>query len=212
MRFLPACRSLRCSQCSVYFLFSITQALRCFERAALLFHNRPYLWLRMAECSIAHHRLSSANNGCGGGKTSSSFTTSKGSSSSAEAAAGADVAGGGRGPLPWTPVGKGQHRRVLLPRGFPSSSASVSSSSPSAAAGGAGGNAGIVLDDDTGGSGGASESSNGSTAAAAAAAAAGKSGRRAAAGGGCSLAHASRCLHNVLFLCSARAQVSLFLF
>lgn len=26
-------------------------------------------------------------------------------------------------------------------------------------------------------------------------------------GGGCSLAHASRCLHNVLYLCAARAQV-----
>eukprot|EP00903_Cladosiphon_okamuranus_P018118 g16673.t1 len=210
------------------------QALRCFERAALLFHNRPYLWLRMAECSITHHRLrtNTANNGGGGvgGRASSSFTTAKGLSSSAPSAEaggadGADAAGGGRGPLPWMHVGKGQHRRVLLPRGSSSSPSSASAAAPSAppfAAGGAGAGAGagaggsgrgdgaIVLDDDNGG--GTSETSNGSAATASAAAAAaaaggGKGGRSAAAaGGGCSLAHASRCLHNVLYLCSARAQ------
>jgi hypothetical protein len=32
------------------------QALKCFEKSALLFYNRPYLWLRMAECSIALYK------------------------------------------------------------------------------------------------------------------------------------------------------------
>lgn len=63
----------------------------------------------------------------------------------------------------------------------------------------------IVLDDDGGG--GVSESSNGSTAAAAGKGKE-KGGGGTAAWGGCSLAHASRCLHNVLYLCSARAQAS----
>lgn len=65
-----------------------------------------------------------------------------------------------------------------------------------------------ALDEDGGGP--AVENSNGSTAraeaGAASAAAAGKR-ARSAVGGGCSLAHASRCLHNVLYLCAARAQV-----
>lgn len=51
--------------------------------------------------------------------------------------------------------------------------------------------------------GGAFESSNGSAGGPTAAAKQGSS----AGGRGCSLAHASRCLHNVLYLCSARAQV-----
>lgn len=64
------------------------------------------------------------------------------------------------------------------------------------------GDGAIVLDDDSGGSGGgAPESSNGSTAAATGK---GEGGRST----GCSLAHASRCLHNVLYLCSSRAQVT----
>ncbi|CAN0168284.1 unnamed protein product, partial [Discosporangium mesarthrocarpum] len=33
------------------------EALRCFERSALLFYNRPCLWLRVAECGILRHRL-----------------------------------------------------------------------------------------------------------------------------------------------------------
>ncbi|CAN0586470.1 unnamed protein product, partial [Laminaria digitata] len=98
------------------------QALRCFERAALLFHNRPHLWLRMAECSIIYHRLRSTSCGGGGGggpKTSREpgTTTTTTTTAGAGAGAGADAAagGGGRGPLPWTSIGKGQHRRILLP-------------------------------------------------------------------------------------------------
>ncbi len=79
----------------------------------------------------------------------------------------------------------------------------------------------IVLDEDGGGGGGGASESNGSTPSSGSAAAGkkGKGGAAAAAAtaasgagagpgrGGCSLAHASRCLHNVLYLCSARSQV-----
>ncbi|CAB1096646.1 unnamed protein product [Ectocarpus sp. CCAP 1310/34] len=187
------------------------EALSCFERAALLFHNRPHLWLRMAECSIARHRLSSN----GVGNSGSPFTTTTNPveskpSSAAGAAAGPDAAAGGRGPLPWTPVGKGQHRRVLLPRNSPRGVATGGGSGDPARRDRDG--AIPALDEDGGGGGGgASESSNGDSAAAAAggrSATASKRGRSTAGGGGrgCSLAHASRCLHNVLYLCAARKQ------
>lgn len=68
---------------------------------------------------------------------------------------------------------------------------------------GAAGPGGVIpaLDDESSGT---LESSNGS---AGGSTAAGAKRGRSSTGRGCSLAHASRCLHNVLYLCSARAQV-----
>jgi CCR4-NOT transcription complex subunit 10 len=63
-----------------------TQALKCFEKSALLFYNRPYLWLRMAECSIAIYRQMQ------------STLDRQGTSAVIRAT-----------------VGSGHHRRVLLP-------------------------------------------------------------------------------------------------
>ncbi|CAM9259354.1 unnamed protein product, partial [Ectocarpus sp. 12 AP-2014] len=170
----------------------------------------------MAECSIARYRLSSN----GVGNSGSPFTTTNpvGSkpSSAAGAAAGPDAAAGGRGPLPWTSVGKGQHRRVLLPRNSSGGVAGGGGSGDPARRDRDGVGAIPALDADGGGGGGvvASESSNGGSATAAGggrSATAGKRGRSTAGGvgavgGGCSLAHASRCLHNVLYLCAARKQ------
>lgn len=74
--------------------------------------------------------------------------------------------------------------------------------------GGTAGPGGVIPALDEEGS-GTFENSNGSAGGGAGAAGAGaaKRGRGAAGRGGCSLAHASRCLHNVLYLCSTRAQV-----
>ncbi|CAM9681153.1 unnamed protein product [Chrysoparadoxa australica] len=41
------------------------EALRCFEKSALLFYNRPYVWLRLAECCIKHHRQTKTSVGEG---------------------------------------------------------------------------------------------------------------------------------------------------
>jgi CCR4-NOT transcription complex subunit 10 len=62
------------------------QALKCFEKSALLFYNRPYLWLRMAECSIAIYRQMQ------------STLDRQGTSAVIRAT-----------------IGSGHHRRVLLP-------------------------------------------------------------------------------------------------
>jgi CCR4-NOT transcription complex subunit 10 len=62
------------------------QALKCFEKSALLFYNRPYLWLRMAECSIALYRQMQ------------STIDRQGTSAVIRAT-----------------IGSGHHRRVLLP-------------------------------------------------------------------------------------------------
>jgi CCR4-NOT transcription complex subunit 10 len=63
-----------------------TQALKCFEKSALLFYNRPYLWLLMAECSIAIY------------KQMQSTLDRQGTSADIRAT-----------------IGSGHHRRVLLP-------------------------------------------------------------------------------------------------
>lgn len=163
----------------------------------------------MAECSIAHHRQrsgDSASNGRRGTKgehykrtkTSADVGSASGGGGGGgggggdgpDAAAGGG-GGGGHGPLPWTSVGKGQHRRVLL-RG--NSSAGVNAARGYDATG-PGGTAIPPLDEDGG------VEMNGSAAAAAA------GGGRARRVRGCSLAHASRCLHNVLYLCAANAKV-----
>lgn len=220
---------------------STEQALRCFERAALLFHNRPHLWLRMAECSITEHRLRHSRDeraGRFGGRGSgSSVPASKkqpGAGGGTRGPVGpgdaadspAEVPGGEgqqreRRPLPWRSIGSGQHRRVLLPIG------STGGGDCARVDGvvGPGGSAIPPLDDD-----GAAAEANGSSAnmsgvpsssggagGGAGAAAGGREGdpggvgsrgrRERGAREGCSLAHASRCLHNVMYLCAAQAQV-----
>lgn len=178
----------------------------------------------MAECSITHHRqtaTSTSNNphrrkhpsastsnkhkqpSDAAGTASTTGTpipgqkpTASDGSSGPDDAAGRGGAGGGRGPLPWTYVGKGQHRRVLLPG---NSRGCVGGGSaprfPGVGGGGRGGassegGGGVEMNGGTKGSGGVKRGRGG-----------------AGGGGGCSLAHASRCLHNVLYLCAARAQV-----
>ena len=182
------------------------QALRCFERAALLFHNRPHLWLRMAECSIIYHRLRS-NNSCGGGGGGSGGDgrDANRTPGAKEGCADTGTDGGGRGPLPWTSIGKGQHRRILLPGGSYEGRECGRGEGGAAntATAGEEGSAIPSLDEE-----GVVESNGavGDGAGAGGGARTGK-GRRGTGGGGCSLAHASRCLHNVLYLCAARAQV-----
>lgn len=123
-----------------------------------------------------------------------------------------------RRPLPWRTVGVGQHRRVLLP----TSSTGGGDCARSDGLVGPGGSAIPPLDDDgmgtevngssTGFSGGTSGvggpgASAGARRGDAVTALGGKDGREKGTKGGCSLAHASRCLHNVMYLCAAHAQV-----
>lgn len=114
-------------------------------------------------------------------------------------AADTDAAGGGRGPLPWTTVGKGQHRRVLLPTNS-HAGGNVTREDGAATSPVGGRSAATISPFDEEGVAGETNGSVG--------AGGGRLGRgKRARSGGCSLAHASRCLHNVLYLCASRAQV-----
>lgn len=185
------------------------QALRCFERAALLFHNRPHLWLRMAECSIAHFRLqngnSNRNRNAKGRKDNQSGTTIPSGGGGSTGPDSEGKGGTGRGPLSWVHVGKGRHRRVLLP---PSSNPGCEGRGDCGrGCGGSGPGGGAISPLDEEGSvemnGSAGTATGGTGASATGVRTRGKRGR-----GGCSLAHASRCLHNVLYLCAMREQVT----
>lgn len=188
--------------------------------------------------------IMSGVNGAGPGGFTSSSTTPRATSASAADVAGEDkhrgvtagTGGGGRGfasrwgnddiggsrgrgPIPWCTVGKGQHRRVLLPTNYAGGGVNCVSGGSGGGGGGSGGGApagsssaipqldgddAVEMNGSAGGrEGGRKGLGNGPGV--------GKGGRWTAvgaAGGGCSLAHASRCLHNVMYLCAARGQVN----
>lgn len=151
--------------------------------------------------------------GGGGGGISGNFapsSTTPRTSNGEVGGGGAEAEGGhsggipsGRRPLPWSTVGKGQYRRVLLPT---NSTGGVNCAQGDGAPG-LGGVAIPPSDEDivvpeTNGSvaGEGLEVASRGDIAGTARAGRGKRDR-------CSLAHASRCLHNVVYLCAARAKV-----
>jgi CCR4-NOT transcription complex subunit 10 len=88
------------------------QAFRCFENAALLFYNRPRVWLRLAECCIQQHRVEQEARGAAtkgrmvarlvgrGRHRRAVLDTASGATSEAAAA-------GGKGPGPEGAAAKG---------------------------------------------------------------------------------------------------------